>query len=149
MKKSLTYLVLAAAVSGCSSYGGQIPDHPIRKDAQACFQQAENNEKLQLIEIPVASNALSNAIFAGLASQSNTAAKLKSALEGGDPGHPVLVYGANEGNNVAMLKAALTALPKRAGGGEICLAAPPELGSDLSRLSMSRGFNLLFTREAN
>ena len=148
MKKSLAYLALAALASGCSTAGTTHPGHSMKDDLSACLGQVKSEKDLLLVEAPVANNPLSNAIVNGLAGQSPTAEKLSAALSNRG-GHPVLVFGKNETNNAALLRAALDSLPDRPGHREVCLAAAPERGEALGPLAESRGFELLTTRSGN
>ncbi len=147
MKKTLLSLMVATALSGCSSYSGTIPDRPVQQDIDACLEQLTNDsDEVLFIEIPVASNALANAVFSGIASVSKTAEAVSQTLREAR-GRAVMIYGANEGNNAAMLRAALKTLPKTHGTGEICLTAAPDRGEALRPLAKSRGYELILTRE--
>ncbi|MFI9653007.1 hypothetical protein [Guyparkeria halopsychrophila] len=146
MKKSLSCLVLAAAVSGCSSPGTTHPDRSLKDDLSACLSQIKSEKDLLLVEAPVANNPLSNAIVNGLAGQSRAADTAVAALNNRD-GRPVLVFGENEANNTALLRAALNGVAERLTAGEVCLAATPERGESVRSLAESRGFELSLTRQ--
>ncbi len=145
MKKPLAYLALAALASGCSTAGTTHPSHSMKDDLSACLGQIKSDEDLLLIEAPVANNPLSNAIVNGLAGQSPAAEKLTAALSNRD-GRPVLVFGKNETNNAALLRAALQPLPEDPGAREVCLAAGSAKADELRALAASRGFELVSTR---
>ncbi len=145
MKKSLSCLVLAAAVSGCSTAGTTHPDQSLKDDLSACLSQIKSEKDLLLVEAPVANNPLSNALVNGLAGQSRAADTLVTALNNRD-GRPVLVFGGNEANNAALLRAALKSLPETSRAREACLAASENKRAELRNLAASRGFELFFTR---
>ncbi|MCL7750733.1 hypothetical protein LV475_03875 [Guyparkeria hydrothermalis] len=145
MKKPLAFLALAALVSGCSTAGTTHPGHSMKDDLSACLDQVDSKKDLLLVEAPVANNPLSNAIVSGLAGQSPAAEQLTAALSNRD-GRPVLVFGRNEANNAALLRAALTPLPEATDGREVCLAASGAKADDLHTLAASRGFELIPTR---
>lgn len=147
LKKTLFSLALATALSGCSSYSDTIPDRPVQNDIDGCLEQLTNDsDEVLFIEIPVAPNFLANAVFTGIASVSKTAEAVSQTLRGAR-GRAVMIYGANEGNNTAMLRAALKTLPEARDRGEICLTATPERGKTLQPLASSRGYELILTRE--
>lgn len=145
MKIALAYLALAAIVSGCSTSGTSQPDRSLKDDLSACLDQVKSDKDLLLVEAPVADNPLSNAIVNGLAGQSRATETLTTALNNRE-GRPVLVFGENEGNNAALLRAALDSLAKSRQAREVCLAATPETGDALRSLAESRGFELHVTR---
>lgn len=146
MKKPLFYLALAAILSGCSTSGTATPDASLKDDLSACLSQITSEKDLLLVEAPVANNPLSNAIVNGLAGQSRAADTAVAALNNRD-GRPVLVFGENEANNTALLRAALNALSENPRAGEVCLAAAPERGESVRSLAESRGFELSLTRQ--
>lgn len=145
MKKPLAYLALAALASGCSTAGTTQPGHSMTDDLSACLDQVNSKKDLLLVEAPVANNPLSNAIVNSLAGQSPAAEKLTAALSNRQ-GRPVLVFGRNEANNAALLRAALKSLPEKTPEREVCLAASRDNGEELRPLATSRGFELVFTR---
>ena len=145
MKKPLAYLALAALVSGCSTAGTTHPGHSMKDDLSACLGQVKSEKDLLLIEAPVANNPLSNAIVNGLAGESRAAKTLARALSDHE-GRPVLVFGKNEANNTALLRAALRSLPEGPDAREVCLAAGAEKADELRALAASRGFELVSTR---
>lgn len=145
MKKTIAHLALAAIVTGCSATGTTQPDRSLKHDLSACLSQVKSNKDLLLVEAPVAGNPLSNAIVNGLARQSRAAETLTTALNNRQR-RPVLVFGENEANNAALLRAALNSLSESRNAGEICLAARPETGDPLRSLAESRGYELHVTR---
>ncbi|WP_410474286.1 hypothetical protein [Guyparkeria sp. TX1] len=145
MKKVLACLALATTVSGCSTTGTSHPAHSMKDDLSACLEQVKSEKDLLLVEAPVANNPLSNALVNGLAGQSRASATLVTALSNRD-GRPVLVFGRNEANNTALLRAALKSLPETPYAREVCLAAGANKTEELRSLAASRGFELFFTR---
>ena len=145
MKKPFAYLALAALVAGCSTAGTTQPGHSMKDDLSACLAQLDSKKDLLLVEAPVANNPLSNAIVNGLAGQSPAAEKLTAALSNRQ-GRPVLVFGRNEANNTALLRAALKPLPEATDGREVCLAASGAKANKLRTLAASRGVELVSTR---
>ncbi|QGT79274.1 hypothetical protein GM160_10450 [Guyparkeria halophila] len=145
MKKPLAYFALVALASGCSTAGTTQPGHSMTDDLSACLDQVNSKKDLLLVEAPVANNPLSNAIVNSLAGQSPAAEKLTAALSNRQ-GRPVLVFGRNEANNAALLRAALRPLPETTAGREVCLAASGAKADELRTLAASRGFELFPTR---
>ncbi|MGM0516890.1 MAG: hypothetical protein ACQER6_04755 [Pseudomonadota bacterium] len=145
MKKPFAYLALAALVGGCSTAGSTHPGHSMKDDLSACLAQLDSKKDLLLVEAPVANNPLSNAIVNGLAGQSPAAEQLTAALSNRQ-GRPVLVFGRNEANNTALLRAALKSLPDNQHAREVCLAASADRAEDLRTLATSHGIELIFTR---
>ena len=145
MKKPFAYLALAALVGGCSTAGTTQPGHSMKDDLSACLAQLDSKKDLLLVEAPVANNPLSNAIVNGLAGQSPAAEELTAALSNRQ-GRPVLVFGRNEANNTALLRAALQPLPEATDGREVCLAASGAKADEVRSLAASRGFELVPTR---
>ncbi|KTG17130.1 MULTISPECIES: hypothetical protein [unclassified Guyparkeria] len=145
MKKPLACLALAALASGCTTAGTTHPSHSMKDDLSACLAQVDSKKDLLLVEAPVANNPLSNAIVNGLAGKSPAAEQLIAALSNRQ-GRPVLVFGRNEANNTALLRAALKPLPEATAGREVCLAASDAKADELRTLAASRGFELVPTR---
>ena len=148
MKKTIAHLALAAIVTGCSTAGTTQPDRSLKEDLSACLGEVKSSKDLLLVEAPVADNPLSNAIVNGLAGQSRATETLTIALNNRE-GRPVLVFGKNEANNAALLRAALNSIAGSRKGREVCLAATPDTGDALRSLAESRGYELHVTRTGN